>query len=98
MSEYTPDTASLRYAWRKHRDQVAAKGNMSAYSAEFDRWLAAHDAGVKAEAFKRGQQVLHEDHQCCAAAEEARNLLFRRGMPRWVKIAKLHELFSVVPR
>jgi hypothetical protein len=54
MSEYTPDTASLRYAWRKYRDQVAAKGNMSAYSTEFDSWLAGHDAEVKADAWDEG--------------------------------------------
>jgi hypothetical protein len=57
MSQYTPDTASLRYAWRKYRDQVAAKGNMSAYSAEFDRWLAEHDAEAKAEAWDEARNA-----------------------------------------
>jgi hypothetical protein len=89
----TPRTSTVRYCWVQGHSFPLTTEPEERY-AEFDRWLAAHDR----EVFKRGQQVFHEEHQCCAAVEEARNLLFRRGMPRWVKIAKLHELFSMVAR
>jgi hypothetical protein len=93
MSKYQPDTDDVRDQYALDFDGLPYWSTNMNY-AEFDRWLAAHDA----EVFKRGQQTANYHHECCEAVDDARDLLFRRGMPRWLKIAKLHELLGVVAR
>lgn len=61
MSEYTPTTEDVRGAYRAWHDgqgdDHALKPTWSAQ--EFDRWLAAHDAEVRAdEAAQWAQAVL----------------------------------------
>lgn len=60
MSEYTPTTEDVREvyksgAWLRADDQESAwKPEVYAprYYAEFDRWLAQHDAEVRAQALR----------------------------------------------
>ena len=64
MSEYTPTTEQVRVAYQDHRDfQSIMKGldrpgDVEA-GREFDRWLSAHDAEVKAEALREAAKA-HE--------------------------------------
>ena len=50
MIEYTPTTGPMRDAWRHDRERHTGAIRPRVYGAEFDRWLAAHDAAVQAEA------------------------------------------------
>lgn len=58
MSEYTPTTGHVRVAYQDHQDfQSVVKGldrpgDVEA-GREFDRWLAQHDAEVKAEVLEK---------------------------------------------
>lgn len=62
MSEYTPTTEQVRKAYksgawlRADVQESAWKPGVyaSRYYAEFDRWLAAHDRQVRAEAWDEG--------------------------------------------
>jgi len=45
QEEFTPTTDVVREWWTLHRDVTMREGR-----AEFDRWLAAHDAEVAARA------------------------------------------------
>ena len=55
MSEYTPTTNGVRnrYLWWYEAQQDRRPSNFTKYPdevlAEFDRWLEAHDAEVRAE-------------------------------------------------
>lgn len=48
MSEYTPTTKDVREVWIYVQDITHDEGE-DFHGAEFDRWLAAHDAEVRAE-------------------------------------------------
>lgn len=50
MSSYTPNTVAVR------ANYVQGRGNL-AEGAEFDRWLAKHDAKVKEEAWDEGYEA-----------------------------------------
>lgn len=52
MSEYTPTTESVRTAYAGAPAGVFARDAYNTRSQEFDRWLAAHDAEVRAEAIE----------------------------------------------
>lgn len=43
MNEFTPSNENLRYAWR----EVRPDRSLDEADAEFERWLAAHDQGVR---------------------------------------------------
>lgn len=47
MSEYTPTTKDVREVWIYAQDITHDEGE-DFHGAEFDRWLAAHDAEVRA--------------------------------------------------
>lgn len=47
MSEYTPTTKDVREVWIYAQDITHDEGE-DFHGAEFDRWLAAHDAEVQA--------------------------------------------------
>lgn len=49
MSEYTPKTDDVREDYAIGRNEVIGAGWYSQHRAEFDRWLAAHDAAKRAE-------------------------------------------------
>lgn len=49
MSEYTPTTKDVREVWIYAQDITHDEGE-DFHGAEFDRWLAAHDAEVQAQA------------------------------------------------
>ena len=58
MTKYTPTTGQVRVAYQDHQDfQAVIKGldRPGGVEAghEFDRWLAQHDAEVKAEAVEQ---------------------------------------------
>lgn len=57
--DYTPTTEQVRRAYTTGMRQafIASAG---AHSSEFDRWLAAHDARVKAEALRDAAQNMDE--------------------------------------
>ena len=48
MSERTPSTSTIRHAWAKAHPFPLTTDVEERY-AEFDRWLAAHDAAKRAE-------------------------------------------------
>ena len=52
MSEYTPTTDEVRAEYVQNR--AIRVPTTTAVASEFDRWLAAHDREVKAEAFDEG--------------------------------------------
>lgn len=57
MREYTPTTGVVRDIYRTHLGQsIQAERN-----AEFDRWLAAHDAQVSAQGFRDGVNFIDND-------------------------------------
>lgn len=47
MSEYAPTTKDVREVWIEAQDITHDEGD-DFHGAEFDRWLAAHDAEVRA--------------------------------------------------
>ena len=49
MSEYTPKTDDVREDYAIGRNEVIGAGWYSQHRAEFDSWLAAHDAEKRAE-------------------------------------------------
>lgn len=58
-SEYTPNTEQVRRYWQYGANAWSAasaddRDLVGSIGAEFDRWLAAHDAEVKAEAWNEG--------------------------------------------
>lgn len=53
MSEYTPTTKDVREVWIYAQDITHDEGE-DFHGAEFDRWLAAHDAEVRARALVQG--------------------------------------------
>ena len=58
MTDYTPTTAEIRAGWMDsgtHEERDAA---------EFDRWLAAHDAEVKAKALAPIRAALADHPRC----------------------------------
>ena len=70
MSEYTPTTQQVRRYWQyganawsaasaDDRDPVGQR-----FGAQFDRWLAAHDAEVKAEAWDEGYSAGNNTGLC----------------------------------
>ena len=62
MSEYIPTTEQVRLTFAlsaderegSDRNNVAIWEGVLEQRAEFDRWLAAHDAAAKAEAWDEG--------------------------------------------
>ena len=64
MSEYTPTTEDVRNAWVGYRLDVA---NSLVIATEFDRWLAAHDAAVRADQIEKDAA-----HILVVAAETAK--------------------------
>ena len=78
MTEYTPTTITIRrgyYSWSGNRDWEAR------LAAEFDRWLAAHDAEQAAAA---SRPIVHfdDDHEECARelAEVQRKLVTAKAV------------------
>ena len=49
MSDYTPTTEEVREDYALGRNEVVGAGWYDQHRAEFDRWLAAHDAEKRAE-------------------------------------------------
>ena len=50
MNNYTPTTEEVREDYALGRNEVVGAGWYDQHRAEFDRWLAAHDAEVLAAA------------------------------------------------
>ncbi|WP_047219947.1 hypothetical protein [Delftia lacustris] len=48
MTDYTPTTAEVRNAWWRDKCPENDLDFDDVYNAAFDRWLAAHDAEVRA--------------------------------------------------
>jgi len=67
VSEYTPSTEQVREAAYEH-------GSTGVTYEEFDRWIAAHDAKVRAEALReaaRGMRPGIRGGTCNKACHEA---------------------------
>lgn len=60
MSDYTPSTDGVRRSYAYVRSSKPDHKNQSAI-AEFDRWLAAHDAEVLAAAKPEGVNCEQEN-------------------------------------
>lgn len=64
-AEFTPTTEDVRerywLATVNDTDFPGAEGAASRLRAEFDRWLAQHDAEVKAEAWDEGAQAARNE-------------------------------------
>ena len=52
MSDYTPTAEDVREDYAIGRNEEVGAGWYGQHRAEFDRWLAAHDAGVAAKALE----------------------------------------------
>lgn len=50
MSDYTPTTDDVRMGWADLRAETVQEGLLA--EAEFDRWLAQHDAEIQAQALR----------------------------------------------
>lgn len=67
MSEYTPTTERVRDTWTNAMSEGCASGeepvdaqwDTERRDAQFDRWLAAHDAEVRAEALHDAYWAVH---------------------------------------
>ena len=46
MSDYTPSRSDVREMWTESQDITHGRGQ-DFHEAEFDRWLAAHDAATR---------------------------------------------------
>lgn len=57
MSDYTPTTEEVREDYALGRNEVVGAGWYDQHRAEFDRWLAAHDAEVASKAWDEGVSV-----------------------------------------
>jgi hypothetical protein len=62
MSEHTPKTEQVRRYWQYGSNAWLAESADDRdpdglFGAEFDRWLTAHDAEVKAEAWDEGYKT-----------------------------------------
>lgn len=75
MSEYTPSTGEVR---RRYAYARAAGSKNQSSVAEFDRWLAAHDAEVRASVVAEGpeweygnEQLMHSHVEVFPASSEA---------------------------
>lgn len=62
MSDYTPDTERVRYAYA-HSVMVSGPEMRNELAAEFDRWLEAHDREVQAIAWDDGYAAGATDDQ-----------------------------------
>lgn len=51
-AEYTPTTDVVRATYLNRKVQTGAPIEVRKHAADFDRWLAAHDAGVAARAVR----------------------------------------------
>ena len=60
MTDYTPTTEDVQaaYGGRAVLGTPAMAANYEEAEAQFDRWLAAHDAKVKAEALREAADAL----------------------------------------
>ena len=54
MSDYTPTTEDVREDYAIGRNEVIGAGWYSQHRAEFDSWLAAHDAAIAHAAWSEG--------------------------------------------
>lgn len=59
MSQYTPTTKKVRLGYAVSAIWPSATDPERA--AEFDRWLAAHDAEVSAQGFREGVDFIDND-------------------------------------
>ena len=74
MSDYTPTTADVRHAYVSARsEEEFAASYLSQFEPEFDRWLAAHDAEVAAQALGDAADKIHVSLQ--QAHKRARHTL-----------------------
>lgn len=70
MTDYTPTTERIRefYVGQRFQSELyagrPAPGIVERY-AEFDRWLSAHDAEVRAEEWDAGYEAGAEDQADC---------------------------------
>lgn len=83
MSEYTPDTETVREQYT--REQPAHIGTVSSKSAEFDRWLA----GIRAEVVEQIAQAIERRKRDMAGGYtgDARAML-EIGMDTAARIAR----------
>ncbi|WP_420114531.1 hypothetical protein [Pseudactinotalea sp.] len=59
MSEYTPSTEHIESVYGRVHDTHGIPVQSQERRAEFRRWLAAHDAEVRAEAWDQGAEMGH---------------------------------------
>lgn len=57
MTEYTPTTETVRYAYAAHNAHYGGEMGYQKQATEFDRWLAEHDRQVQAEALEQAADV-----------------------------------------
>lgn len=54
MTEYTPTTETVRYAYAAHKAHYGGERGYQKQATEFDRWLAERDRQVAERAWERG--------------------------------------------
>ena len=60
MSDYTPDTETVRAGWATSCMADSITGSANGFRREFDRWLAAHDAEIRADEREKAAQRVAE--------------------------------------
>lgn len=72
MTEYKPTTGDVREFYHGGRITCDNPPGMNERNAEFDRWLAAHDAEVAANALRDAASVLYSEEQAQWALDAKR--------------------------
>lgn len=83
-TEYTPTTEQVRdhFAWGLMDDPFLTRHHKAAEA--FDRWLAAHEAQVRAEERERIAQAIEADYATWRGADKADPILHS---PTWMVAA-----------
>ena len=68
MTDYIPSTDLVKNMYAVGRDAIGISTDVQANWAEFDRWLAAHEAAIRADQNRVIARAIWDDEQLCAQA------------------------------
>lgn len=93
MSDYAPTTEDVREDYAIGRNEVIGAGWYSQHRAEFDSWLAAHDAAKRAEwEAEQGQTEWEYGSDGAEGTEDPDPRLLSDDSPYWpVKLLGVRE-------
>lgn len=86
MSEFTPDTESVRYRYALDRTVMLGENEFDRALGEFNRWLADHDREVAAKAWDEGYEAGSEDQEEVEGHRyEPTEEMLSRGFNHWAE-------------